>query len=77
MRGLAFPTDPINRRGYSAERETPNLNGTQEIQIDPALAGPMDDTALVTHGGENRSVFVSLFLPPSFQKSVIGLPPLR
>ena len=77
MRGLAFPTDPINRRGYSAERETPNLNGTQEIQIDPALAGPMDDTALATHDEENRSVFVSLLFFPFPQKSVIGLPPLR
>jgi len=76
MRGLAFPTDPINRRD-SAERETPHLNGTHEIPIDPALAGPTDDPAIVTNDGANRSPFVSLFFLSSSQKSVIGPPSLR
>ena len=77
MRGLAFPPDSINRRDYSAERETPHLNGTHEIPIDPALAGPTDDPAMVTHDEANRSPFVSLFFLCSSQKSVIGPPPLR
>ena len=77
MRGLAFPTDPINRRDYSAERETPHLNGTHEIPIDPALAGPVDDPTMVTHDGANRSPFVSLLFFSPLQKSVIGPPPLR
>ena len=77
MRGLAFPTDPINRRDYSAERETPHLNGAPEIPIDPALAGPTVDSAFVTHDGANRSTFVSLPLLSASQKFVIGSPPLR
>ena len=77
MRGLAFPTDPINRRDYSAERETPNLNGAHEIPIDPALAGLTDDPTLVTHDEANRPDFVSLSFFSSLQKSVIGPPPLR
>ena len=77
MRGLAFPTDPINRRDYSAERETPHPNGVHEIPIDPALAGPTVDSAFVAHDGANRSAFVSLPFFSSSQKSVIGPPPLR
>ena len=77
MRGLAFPTDPINQRDYSAERETPHLNGAQEIPIDPALAGPTVDPAMVTHDGTNWTAFVRLFFFPSPPNFVIGLPPLR
>jgi hypothetical protein len=77
MRGLAFPTDPINHRDYSAERETPHLNGAPDIQIDPALAGPIVDPATVAHDGANRPAFVSRLFVSSVQKSVIGPPPLR
>ena len=77
MRGLAFPTDPINQRDYSAERETPNLNGAHEIPIDPALAGPTVDPAMVAHDWEKRTEFVRLLFFPSFLTSVIGPPSLR
>lgn len=77
MRGLAFPTDPINQRDHSAERETPHLNGAHEIPIDPALAGPTVDPAMVTHDWEKRTEFVSLLFFPSFLTSVIGPPSLR
>lgn len=66
MRGLAFPTDPINKRDYSAERETPYLNGAQEIPIDPALAGPTVDSAIVTLDDANRTAFVRPLFPFPF-----------
>ena len=77
MRGLAFPTDPINQRDYSAECETPHLNGPNGIQIDPALAGPMVDPAMAAHDGVNRTEFVRLSFFPSFLTSVIGPLSLR
>ena len=77
MRGLAFPTDPIHQRDYSAERETPHLNGAQQIPIDPALVGPTVDPAIVTHGEANQSAFVRPFFSSSSPISVIGLPSLR
>jgi hypothetical protein len=77
MRGLAFPTDPINPRDYSAERETPYLNGAQQIPIDPALVGPMVDPAIVTQSEANSSTSVRPFFRPSSPKSVIGSPSLR
>jgi len=77
MRGLAFPTDPIHQRDYSAERETPRLNGAHEIPIDPALSGPTADLTMVTHDEANQTAFVSLFFSSPFPISVIGPPSLR
>ena len=77
MRGLAFPTDPINSRDYSAERETPYLNGAQQIPIDPALVGPTVDSAIVPQSEANGSAFVRLFFRPFSSISVIGSPSLR
>ena len=77
MRGLAFPTDPINQRDYSAERETPHLNGAHEIPIDPALSGPMVDPAMDTQDCDKRIALVCLLFFPSLLTSVIGPPPLR
>lgn len=77
MRGLAFPTDPINPRDYSAERETPTLNGAQQIPIDPALVGPMVDPPIVTHDEASQPEFVRTFFSSSSSISVIGSPSLR
>lgn len=64
MRGLAFPTDPTYRE-YSNDRETPlsiDDDGTDNIAIDPALAGPVIDPAILAQeaAGTIHGLTVSL-----------------